>query len=237
MLISQRVGRWKFHTWQPLETFAPLLRFYSLLTCVRWNCGKFGWVIFVLVSNTKTTGLVCWKTENPQMSAYGTVKGHCPCFTCTKVATQKKKTCFKFCSPIFQYVGASVILLLLQRDGYLLDRLSSENYFLPLMLVTAFVLNISSFVNSSYFNYVNTIHLFTGSLEILLLLVTLPMYAILVSQLWFQVTVLPARLVVFLTPLNVFLFIFGSTYMSWVTAAYGLLVSAWLMKYKLPLET
>ena len=129
-----------------------------------------------------------------------------------------------------------MILILLQRDGILLERFSETNYYTPLVLVTTAVLNVSTFRGSSYFHYTNTIHLLTGLVELLLLFITLPNYIIFVSKIWFQRTVLSERLVVFLTPLYAFLFVFGTTYVAWIMATYGLCFGAWLMKYKVSFE-
>ena len=136
----------------------------------------------------------------------------------------------------FQYVGASVILVLLQKDSVLLEKLSQANYFTPMILVTTIVLNVSTFQGSSYFNYTNTIHLLTGLVEILLLFVTLPNYVVFVSKVWFQRTLLSERFVVFLTPLYAFLFIFGSTNMAWINATFGLCIGAWMIKYNISFE-
>ena len=129
-----------------------------------------------------------------------------------------------------------MILVLLQKDSVLLEKLSQANYYTPVILVTAIVLNVSTFQGSSYFNYTNTIHLLTGLVEILLLFVTLPNYVVFVSKVWFQRTVLLERFVVFLTPLYAFLFIFGTTNMAWITATFGLCIGAWMIKYSISFE-
>ena len=139
-------------------------------------------------------------------------------------------------SHTFQYVGASVILVLLQRDSLLLEKLSQANYYTPMILVTTIVLNVSTFQGSSYFNYTNTIHLLTGLVEILLLFVTLPNYVVFVSKVWFQRTILSEKFVVFLTPLYAFLFIFGTTNVAWITATFGLGVGAWMIRYSISFE-
>ena len=136
---------------------------------------------------------------------------------------------------LFQYIGLSTILLLLQRDPFLLQRLSKDNYYTPILLVISLVLLTSSFLGSSYFMYRNTIHLFTGFCEILIIVATLPNYFVLVIHSWSQKSVIPDRLVVFLAPLSTFLFIFGSTYIAWITAAYGIGTCVWLIQYRLPL--
>lgn len=118
----------------------------------------------------------------------------------------------------------------------MLQKLSKENYYTPVLLVISLVLLTSSISGSSYFTYRNTIHLFTGFCEILIVLTTLPNYFVLIIHSWCQKSIIPDRLVVFLAPLNMFLFIFGSTYITWITAVYGIGTCAWLIQYRLPLN-
>ncbi len=137
---------------------------------------------------------------------------------------------------LLQYICSSAVLVLLQQDSLLLQTLNYSNNIAPTLYVTSFVLWKAVIYASQAWTYNHVIFLLIAIIELLLIAAMSPIYLTFFTVLWSNKFVLSERLVVFLTPLSLFLVIFGTTYTAWVFAAYTVGVGTWLMYYKLPLK-
>ena len=136
----------------------------------------------------------------------------------------------------FQYISSSVVLLMLQRDPYLLRNLSHSNSAAPLFYVSTVILWVAAQSTSTVLNSADMIPFLSGIIETIILWTSIPIYCIFFTVLWSGRFFLSDRLIVFLTPLSGFLLIFGSSYEATAVALYNIAIGIWLTNYALPLE-
>ncbi|GAB1597902.1 uncharacterized protein LOC115211136 [Argonauta hians] len=134
------------------------------------------------------------------------------------------------------YCGVSVILICLQKDPHMLQRLNNKNQTVPTIFTVAFILWIQTFLHCDIWFTAELSSSIRSAVELVIIFITTPVYIVLWSILWFDEIRLNEKLVIFLMPLNSLLFLVGSTYTAWALAAFGIFSGIWMMSYKLPLE-
>ncbi|XP_036358150.1 uncharacterized protein LOC115211136 [Octopus sinensis] len=134
------------------------------------------------------------------------------------------------------YCGVSVILICLQKDRHILQRLSNKNQTVPTIFTVAFILWIQTFLHCDIWFTAELSSSIRSAMELIIIFITTPVYIVLWSILWVDEIRLNEKLVIFLMPLNSLLFLVGSTYTAWALGAFGIFSGVWMMSYKLPLE-
>lgn len=134
----------------------------------------------------------------------------------------------------FQFCGASLILLCLQKDKRLLTNIRQENQIVPTMFTCITVLYIMSIIRSDLWSS-GGLSFLRSVLEIVTMLSVLPLFYVLWGILWESKLVLSEKFVVFLLPLNAVYLLYGSSYTSQTLSIVGLFSGIWMMVTKLPL--
>ncbi|XP_052823597.1 uncharacterized protein LOC106878824 [Octopus bimaculoides] len=134
------------------------------------------------------------------------------------------------------YCGVSVILICLQKDRHILQRLNNKNQTVPTIFTVAFILWIQTFLHCDIWFTAELSSSIRSAMELIIIFITTPVYIVLWSILWVDEIRLNEKLVIFLMPLNSLLFLVGSTYTAWALGAFGIFSGVWMMSYKLPLE-
>jgi len=148
----------------------------------------------------------------------------------------KSKKCAELLVLFSQICAASVVLLVLNENYLNIIRFTPQNRVTPVAIVTSVTLYATVVWNCCLFQPEGGVLVTVcGIVEMFAVVFTLPVVFNLWTVCWVEAYWWSDRLVVFLAPVY-FLFIFAATTVaSWILAAYGLVVSFWLIKYKLPL--
>ena len=131
----------------------------------------------------------------------------------------------------------SEIWFLLQRDKTLLTRNHKDMTIAPTIITVSATLLVSTICNSACFLSTVRWRVVIGVIELLVVLMIMPVFITTTTALISGLLIISDLLVVFTTPLGSLLFIFGSTYASWILGLWTMCVGGLLMRYKLPLRT
>ena len=131
---------------------------------------------------------------------------------------------------------STCVLILLQRDLYVLKHHSRNNNLTPTISAAFFTLTIATCRHSDVWVATHWWYQLVAAMEFCSALSTLPVLFIFTTILWNERFYINDRTVVFLTPLYSVLILTGSSYTSWVLSIVGIGVGWWMMSEKLPLE-
>jgi hypothetical protein len=135
---------------------------------------------------------------------------------------------------LFQQIcGGTPLLLLLNKDAWMLSALSRRNRLAPVVSAAVLTLYLVALFDCGLFTSSRLLTRIVGFFELLVLAASTPVAACLLTILWADVAYGLEILVVFTAPAYLVLFLLGTEYSSWFLAACGLAASYWLMKYKL----
>ena len=126
-----------------------------------------------------------------------------------------------------------MLLVLLQRDGYILRNLSYNNCTTPTIVASIIILTTSSLRQSRLWTFSSISGAVFGLLEVSAVVTSLPVYVVLAGVMW-NGHIWSEKAVVFTLPLNVYITIFASSYSAWALAVVGLVSGLGLMLLKLP---
>ncbi len=130
---------------------------------------------------------------------------------------------------------ASVVLACLHQDQVLLTpRLEGDRLTAPTILASCLVLVVSTVLRSRLWLFPSRLAALGGAAEVLLALITLPLFVAVWGSLWLGVVV-SEPMVVFLTPYPLVLLLCATTYSAWLLALAALVSGLWMMSYRLPM--
>ena len=135
---------------------------------------------------------------------------------------------------MFQFCGASLILICFQKDKRLFTNIKQENQIVPTIFTCITVLYITSILRSDLWTSGSWSFL-RSLLEITCMLSVLPLFYIMWGILWEDKLIMSEKFVVFLLPLNAVYLLYGSSYTSQTLALIGLFSGIWMMVTRLPL--
>lgn len=131
--------------------------------------------------------------------------------------------------------GASLVLICLQKDTYVLTNLKEENQTVPTKITAIIILLVATIGRTRIWD-AHGITILRCIVEIFLVLGHLPVFYILWGVLWKKELILSEQFVVFLLPLNLPLILYGTSYTSWAMSVTGIITSLWMMAHVLPLK-
>ena len=137
---------------------------------------------------------------------------------------------------LLQIYLSSCMLILLQRDHYILKQHSSKNNLTPTIFTVYGLLTIAVCYYSNVWLATRWWPWILGIIEVSIAVLTLPVLHVCTTVLWSDTIYLNDRTVVFLAPLYSVLILVASSYTSWCLSGVGLFAGWWLMTYKLQLE-
>ena len=135
---------------------------------------------------------------------------------------------------LFQFCGASLILICFQKDKRLFTNIKQENQIVPTIFTCITVLYIMSILRSDLWSS-SGLSFLRSLIEITTMLSVLPSFYILFGILWDSKLIMSEKYVVFLLPLNAVYLLYGSSYTSQTLSIVGLFSGIWMMVTKLPL--
>lgn len=136
----------------------------------------------------------------------------------------------------FQCCGASLILVFLQKDGHLLRRYQPSNPVNPTVIASMIILVVMSILRNDLWEWESIGPILLSLLELLFLTLVLPPLFVLWGIVWKSEFLLSEHVVVFLSPLNLFVMLCANSSTSFTLGVFGLVSLLWMMVYQLPLE-
>ncbi|CAH1798390.1 unnamed protein product [Owenia fusiformis] len=137
----------------------------------------------------------------------------------------------------FWYCGCTLLLLLLQKDHYLLHILSPSNQAAPAVSMTTLMLLFTTLISNQLWTTESGYTMFRGIVEIIIEIIALPNLLTFLYLFWKDSTnTLDGleQIAVFTMPLNGLLFLFGTSYNSWVLAGISLVCGIWTTMIRIP---
>lgn len=133
-----------------------------------------------------------------------------------------------------QCCASSLLLICLQRDQLLLSALSADNQVAPILMAAISTLILSTLARCRLWQFDGFFLCLLGIGEIMAVLGSLPVYAVLWTITW-SGQIWSEKLVVFTMPVNCLVFLFASSFTAWALAGAGTVCGLGMMIYKLPL--
>ncbi|KAL5010898.1 hypothetical protein ScPMuIL_013203 [Solemya velum] len=132
--------------------------------------------------------------------------------------------------------GASLILVCLQKDGYLLRRYKPPNPVNPTVIASMIILVVMAIGRNDLWEWASIGSILLSLLELLFLTLVLPPLFVMWGIFWKSEILMSEHVVVFLSPLNLFLMLCANSSTSFTLGVFGLVSMVWMMVYQLPLE-
>ena len=129
----------------------------------------------------------------------------------------------------------STVLLLIQSDPYVFTS-GSVSRAAPVLTSTVFTLLISSFYNNTIWTSHTGYTHFISYMDLIITALLIFIHITFVAVIWTDRPVISDRWTVFLTPVAALYIFFATSYSSYVLGIFTIIISIWLMKYKLELK-